>query len=513
MTLSKVVELRDRGVISGIVVSTWESQINSSLRRQLDTLGISLLEYPGDFLASREIEAQAVFLRQAKLFLEGLRLIPDDGYVIRVRTDRSLDELGSAIGNARGDDFPLPDDKVSVHIREVQARNFEMPLFFSDFTFYGPKLALQRMILLESSFHLIDRPIVTNAMWFVGQSLHDSPIIRDWYYYVDIQLLKAGVRELGWAGVGDWPIAFINMLAEHFCLLERDFFIVPENKEVTDLTLEESLTTGSWTMSIAAIVSGRLGRPSRNYERFMEAVDAVRQGRKLAITAEVHRDLIAFGHRIFPNAPARWLRPFIQLGPARLSNTDSRSDPGAILFDGAGPRVRELVDEVRRTSIVQGVEAKLSPRDGRLFYLALAAETRSRAEIAPRLSRFLREKDWDTVLQGRFVASQIENMLRQQLMHRFNLQVVFDLMVFYDHYRNSVDFHEIPFPEKAKDLLITVVAKRFATGLDWDDSLSAMQNFRQQIAAFAASLDDASTRGRVNAVLAQANSYRSELFS
>lgn len=504
VTMSKVVDLRDSGMLDGIVLSTWKSQVDEALRHNLSALDVLLVTYPDSFLMPSSNAAQAVYLRQAKLFLNGLRTVPDDAFVFRIRTDRSLDELGRVPLGSGAD--CLPSHRVSVHLGGSQARIIEMPFSFSDFTFFGPKRALERMVLLESSFHLIDRHVVTNSMWFVGPYLHSNPAIRDWFYYVDTWKLRPAMAKAGWASVGDWPDFFLQMLASYFDALASDFYVIADEAETTNASLEQLIASGQWANSVDAIVEGRLIQRTPNYERFLQAVSAARSGVEWSLTADAHGDMVEFGSRYFPDLGTDWIRPFVEVSlPTRRASVDG-SAAAEVLFDGASQNTLGFVDEVKRYHVISGVQQKLSPRDGRNYYLALASETRYNAALAPQLAHILATQDWDTVLRGRAVAAQIENMLRQQLQHRFNLDVCFSLLSYYDHYRGGADFHGVPHVQKARDLVSKLVAARLATGVAWNDALSAIQNFRAQLDASRAS---SSNSALLDDLIARVEKYES----
>lgn len=93
-TLSVLCDYRSRKMLDGIVVSTWKGEIDNvpGLRKRLDKLGIyaveskSLNERIGDFIHLN-------YARQAYQINKGLDFIPDDVFVLKCRTDYSLDKI------------------------------------------------------------------------------------------------------------------------------------------------------------------------------------------------------------------------------------------------------------------------------------------------------------------------------------------------------------------------------------------------------------------------------------
>lgn len=85
---------RAEGYIDGIVLSTWIGEINNipNLRNRLEYIGVHIVESP---LVSDDIETyfNLNYTRQAIQLDAGLRIVPDDVFVLKCRTDMSMDML------------------------------------------------------------------------------------------------------------------------------------------------------------------------------------------------------------------------------------------------------------------------------------------------------------------------------------------------------------------------------------------------------------------------------------
>lgn len=85
----KLCSLRDKGLIEGIVLSTWENEIDTypGLRDELKRCGIVLVETPYIDEEAENKFNQLIYARQNMSIDRGLSVIPDDCFVIKLRTD------------------------------------------------------------------------------------------------------------------------------------------------------------------------------------------------------------------------------------------------------------------------------------------------------------------------------------------------------------------------------------------------------------------------------------------
>lgn len=89
MALIKMCDMRSKGIIKEIVLSTWEGDVDKcgDLRECLDKLGIIIVERPYiDELAESKFN-QLGFQRQRTLIASGLAVVPNDCFVLKLRTD------------------------------------------------------------------------------------------------------------------------------------------------------------------------------------------------------------------------------------------------------------------------------------------------------------------------------------------------------------------------------------------------------------------------------------------
>ena len=96
LAMNKLLELRETGILAGIVISTWEQEFDRfpELREQLEQNEVTILE-------QRPLESRVTlgrtnsinYMRQALQFQAALDILPEDCFVLKARTDRSLHQI------------------------------------------------------------------------------------------------------------------------------------------------------------------------------------------------------------------------------------------------------------------------------------------------------------------------------------------------------------------------------------------------------------------------------------
>lgn len=207
LTLTRMVELRLEGKIQHIVLSTWRDEVDKyqGLREQLKYLQVHLLESPS---LSPEVENTASesvnYWRQSRQLLAALDTIPKKDFVLRLRTDRSLNYINQM-------------DKLGVFSNyqqeTIQVGQFPR-LFKYKITVFGPKMVrllhmidfvvlgnnrdLCKIINFEFCELGHQKQIVANAQWFALPFLKEFPILRDYIRFTHfvnrVKVLKTHVE-------------------------------------------------------------------------------------------------------------------------------------------------------------------------------------------------------------------------------------------------------------------------------------------------------------------------------
>ncbi|MEW5773133.1 MAG: hypothetical protein AB1916_06365 [Thermodesulfobacteriota bacterium] len=168
--------LRERGVVQGIVLSTWFGEIDAhpGLRRLLERYDIATVETadPGD------LEWGNLY-RQSKQIRLGLELCPENAYVLKTRTDKNM-TTALWEGLFRHDLAPDRDaypgfpDLFEERIAVSEAFLFS-PFFASDFEYYGKRSDLQRLIDLNDLLRYCC--MYNRLVWTPEERLFGSPFL------------------------------------------------------------------------------------------------------------------------------------------------------------------------------------------------------------------------------------------------------------------------------------------------------------------------------------------------
>ncbi|WP_122902173.1 hypothetical protein [Acinetobacter sp. B51(2017)] len=206
LTLTRIVELRLEGKIQHIVLSTWKGEIDkyAGLREQLAYLQVYLIENPA---FSPQIEATASesvnYWRQARQLLAALDMIPKQDFILRLRTDRSLnyinqmDKLG-VFGNYQQEAIKLGQfPRLFKYKVTVFGPKMVRLLHMIDFVLLGNNRDLYRLINFDFAELGHQKQIVANAQWFAVPFLKEFPILRDYMRFTHfvnrVKVLKTHV--------------------------------------------------------------------------------------------------------------------------------------------------------------------------------------------------------------------------------------------------------------------------------------------------------------------------------
>ena len=207
LTLTKMVELRLERKIQHIVLSTWRGEVEKyqGLREQLKYLQVHLIESPS---LSPEVENTASesvnYWRQSRQLLAALDTIPKKDFVLRLRTDRSLnyinqmDKLG-VFSNYQQETLQVGQfPRLFKYKITVFAPKMVRLLHMIDFVLLGNNRDLCKMVNFEFCELGHQKNIVANAQWFALPFLKEFPILRDYIRFTHfinrIKVLKTHVE-------------------------------------------------------------------------------------------------------------------------------------------------------------------------------------------------------------------------------------------------------------------------------------------------------------------------------
>lgn len=207
LAANKLLEMRESGLIKGIIISTWEKEFDRfpELRRQLESNDVRIIEQRP--LESRMTIARTNstnYMRQALQFQAALDILPEDCFVLKARTDRSLHQILQIESQLFEAPQQVGFSNKQMNIKMPHVFNYKITIFnariqrifnFSDFVFWGHISDVRKFInfnLAELSFN---RDLVANTQWFLYPFAEQFPVIRDYFRLVNFRPLIFGMKE------------------------------------------------------------------------------------------------------------------------------------------------------------------------------------------------------------------------------------------------------------------------------------------------------------------------------
>ena len=183
--LIKLCDMRAKGIIEEIVFSTWLGEIDKfdDLRNILKKLDIILVEKPYIDEANEGVFNELIYARQRETLANGLRIIPADVFVLRMRTDyikgirylfKSIEELKNMDVKKYGD-FPMIFSQKIL----IQIYNFTHLMFPNDRYFCGKKEDVNKLSLPVAYWKIRKFHLIADDNLLFGYVYHFYPLLRD----------------------------------------------------------------------------------------------------------------------------------------------------------------------------------------------------------------------------------------------------------------------------------------------------------------------------------------------
>ncbi|MGM0338600.1 hypothetical protein [Enterococcus sp. AZ007] len=252
LTMNKLLEMREANVIEGIIVSTWSGEFErySELKRQLEENHVVVIEQsPLEKRVSIAKTNSVNYIRQAMQLQAALDYLPDDYFILKVRSDRALTHIKQIepyltqiplevppVYSYEGVSKELPkifDYKLIIFNAKMQ-RLFN----FSDFVFLGYASDIRKLINFDIAELYVDRDLVANTQWFVYPFLREFPIIRDYFRLINFRPLIAGMKAyFEQKEANDYfPIFFYRVYGTYLLILDHYFQLVEIGNNSNDVS-------------------------------------------------------------------------------------------------------------------------------------------------------------------------------------------------------------------------------------------------------------------------------------
>lgn len=185
IVMIKLCDLRYRGVLEKIIYSTWEGEIDKfpGLRDELNELGIILVESPYIDEVTVAKYTGIGYARQREVIANGIKKIPNDVFVLKLRTDgdRWIDRILKVIDNdvditvKRYGSFPLIyDAKFAINFI-----NFRHMLYGYDQYYFASKETINKLTVAMGDAKIRDCPLCTETRTLCGYAYVFYELLRE----------------------------------------------------------------------------------------------------------------------------------------------------------------------------------------------------------------------------------------------------------------------------------------------------------------------------------------------
>lgn len=250
LAINKLLEMRESGIISGILLSTWEKEFDRfpELRKQFEENDIRIIEQRS--LESRMDIARTNstnYMRQALQFQAALDQLPEDCFVLKARTDRSLHQILQIESQLLEEPKKVGFSNEQVNRKMPHIFDYKITIFnariqrifnFSDFVFWGHISDVRKFINFNLAELNFNRDLVANTQWFLYPFSEKFPVIRDYFRFINFRPLIFGMKEYFDQEQYDeiFPEFFYRVYASYFLILSHYFNLVDMRRDLETST-------------------------------------------------------------------------------------------------------------------------------------------------------------------------------------------------------------------------------------------------------------------------------------
>lgn len=240
LILDYLLRCRETGKIQGIVLSTWEGEVENypDIHAQLELNRVAIVTSKPNETVIGDLSVGSVnYWRQATQLQAALDVLPTDAVILKTRTDRAMPTTRQLIKMLDEDD-PLPAVRTVQETRKLTAfpRVFEHQiaifkartgrlLQFADFSFMGYAADVRRLLNFDVANLYFKRGLVANIQFFIYPFIRDYPILVSYYRLINFQPLLADLKTYTENGGTAFPRFFERVYAVYFGLLASHFRI------------------------------------------------------------------------------------------------------------------------------------------------------------------------------------------------------------------------------------------------------------------------------------------------
>ncbi|MDT2661979.1 hypothetical protein P7E02_19015 [Enterococcus hulanensis] len=242
LTIDKLLEMRESEKIVGIILSTWIGEFDRfpELKRELEENHVEIIEQsPLEKRVDLNRSNSINFMRQALQFQAALDHLPEDCFVLKVRTDRALNHIkkfesylseepvfiGPHFFNGAGKKEMPTIFKYKIAVIGAKVHRI---FNFSDFVFWGYAEDVRKLLNFDIAELSVNRDLVANTQWYIYPFFQNFPIIRDYFRLMNFRPLIMGMKNyFEGKEVNDYfPKFFYRVYASYLLVLSHYFDLV-----------------------------------------------------------------------------------------------------------------------------------------------------------------------------------------------------------------------------------------------------------------------------------------------
>lgn len=227
--LNRVLDWRRRGLVEGIVLSTWDRHVSGrpELAAVLRTHGVIWLETeePGLVLAGH-------VLHQMKANLMALHACPEGCNILKLRTDKleilteysGSNDVENALAGRMNLMVDLGGGWPDIYQQRVVAFHTYLPypFFMADMAFFGARSDLLKMINFDLQYLFVFRNLLPEQWFHSHAFIRSFPIFRSYFYMAPGLVRSKEVTQRLMAAAFESPF-FVDVFASWLVVLSRYF--------------------------------------------------------------------------------------------------------------------------------------------------------------------------------------------------------------------------------------------------------------------------------------------------
>ncbi len=190
ITLDHLIEKRKEGLIEEIVLSTWKGEFENreDLLNALKSLEVIVVQSdPIDGITNKNYLS---YQRQSTQLFAGMRVVPEDKFILKCRTDLSLLYVKKLLHDYETSDLSISNHNEYNYFMKYKIltvfQSISVPFGFGDVAFIGHKNDLYNLVGVTPLHIVTGNQLWEDHMWFATYFIHHFETIRIFFSRVHL---------------------------------------------------------------------------------------------------------------------------------------------------------------------------------------------------------------------------------------------------------------------------------------------------------------------------------------